>query len=159
MKFILGDKSLANLQQVHESLVDAVHIAIRVSAVDFGVHEGVRSMRRQREYVARGVSKTMDSKHMIQADDFAHAVDLVPYIDGQLRWEVKPCIEIAVAMHYACKTQNLSMTWGACWDSPFELLIGNARGLENEVNAYVDRRRAIGKTAFLDYPHYELREE
>ena len=46
--------------------------------MDFSVREGVRTPETQKEYVAKGVSKTMASKHLIQPDGYGHAVDLYP---------------------------------------------------------------------------------
>jgi len=62
-----------------------VERATEITSVDFAVHDGLRRIEEQREYVARGVSQTMASKHLPQADGYAHAVVLVPWIGGRLR--------------------------------------------------------------------------
>ena len=156
MTYSLGPKSRKELEGVHPDLVKVVNRAIELTAQDFSVHDGLRTLVEQREYVRRGVSKTMASKHMRQADNFGHAVDLVPYINGQLRWEWKPIFNIASAVHKAAAGLGVKLIWGGVWDRAFDVLPDDAKGLEQAVNAYVARRRGMGRTAFIDGPHWQL---
>lgn len=156
MSYGLGSKSRANLNGVHPNLVRVVERAIQITPQDFTVQEGLRTVATQRLYVQRGVSKTMNSKHLVQPDGFGHAVDLVPWINGQPRWEAIPCIHIAAAMRQAAKELQTKLTWGAVWDRDFDQLPEDFAGLQQAVNSYVTRRRGIGKSAFLDFPHYQL---
>ena len=156
MPHILGAKSRAELVGVHPDLIRVTERAIEITAQDFGVHDGLRTDAEQREYVRRGVSKTMASKHMKQADGFGHAVDLVPFINGQLRWEWKPIFVIASAVRAAAIELSVPLIWGGVWDRPFEQIPGSPKEIEQAVNSYVTRRRALGKTAFIDGPHYEM---
>lgn len=57
------------------------------SVADFGVHDGLRTEAKQREYVRTCASQTMDSLHRKQADGWGHAGDQLPFINGTLRWE------------------------------------------------------------------------
>lgn len=156
MAYSLGSRSLDELEGVHPKLVEVVKLAISVTNQDFSVHDGLRTIAEQREYVRRGVSKTMNSMHMKQPDGFGHAVDLVPYINGQLRWEWKPIFVIAAAVHYAATELEVPLTWGGCWDRAFLDLDPTPEGIEAAVNAYVARRRGLGKTAFIDGPHWQM---
>lgn len=156
MAFQLGPRSRAELAGVHPRLVAVVERAIARSAQDFTVHDGLRTEAEQREYVRRGVSKTMNSMHRKQADGFGHAVDLVPFINGQLRWEWRPIFHIAAAVHSAASEMGVPLVWGGVWDRPFGALSGTATGIEAALNAYVGRRRALGKTAFIDGPHFQM---
>ena len=156
MSYSLGAKSLAELTGVHPRLVAVVKRAIQLTDQDFSVHDGLRTEAEQREYVRRGVSKTMNSMHMKQRDGFGHAVDLVPYINGQLRWEWKPIFVIAAAVHAAALEVDVPLVWGGVWDRAFTDLTGTALGMEQAVNSYTARRRAMGKTAFIDGPHWQL---
>lgn len=156
MTYTLGSKSKTELAGVHPDLVRVVERAIGLTPQDFSVHDGLRTEAEQREYVRRGVSRTMNSMHMRQRDGFGHAVDLVPYINGQLRWEWKPIFHIAAAVHQAARELGVALTWGGVWDRAFADLPGDARGLEQAVNSYVSRRRGMGKTAFIDGPHWQL---
>lgn len=74
----LGKTSLQRLDGVHPNLVRVVRRAIEITAQDFSVNEGLRTLERQRRLVASGASQTLNSKHLKQADGFGHAVDLVP---------------------------------------------------------------------------------
>jgi peptidoglycan L-alanyl-D-glutamate endopeptidase CwlK len=156
MSYVLGAKSRAELAGVHPKLVQVVERAIQITQQDFAVHDGLRTEAEQREYVRRGVSKTMNSMHRKQADGFGHAVDLVPFINGQLRWEWKPIFAIASAVRQAAGFHGVKLIWGGVWDRPFEALEPLPNYMEQAVNAYVARRRGAGKTAFIDGPHFEL---
>lgn len=151
--FVLGAKSLATLVGVHPDLASLVKSAIGISEVDFGVHEGLRSIETQKTYVARGVSKTMNSKHLVQADGFGHAVDLVPYLDGQLRWEWPLIYPIAAAMQDAARAATIKIRWGGVWDRQILELQDGVDALRDEVQAYCQRHPGPD---FLDGPHMEL---
>lgn len=154
MTYQLGARSLAELEGVHTNQVAVVKTAITLTAQDFSVFDGLRTVAEQTEYVRTGVSKTMNSKHLPQPDGWGYAVDLVPYINGKLRWEMRPILIIAEAVHEAATNLGVPLRWGAVWDTPFLDL--ERADLENEVEAYKERRRAKGKKAFIDGPHFEL---
>jgi peptidoglycan L-alanyl-D-glutamate endopeptidase CwlK len=153
MAYALGKKSTAELQGVHPTLVRIVQRAIVLTVQDFSVHDGVRTLEEQREYVRRGVSKTMNSRHLPQADGHSHAVDLVPYINGQLRWEWGPIYNIAHAVDQAATELGVKLRWGAVWDRTMDQYGGSAAALKAEVEAYC--RRHPGPD-FIDGPHFEL---
>ena len=152
MSYVLGRKSLAELEGVEPRLVSVVKMAIRLTEQDFSVHDGIRTLKEQEEYVRRGVSKTMNSKHLAQPDGFGHAVDLVPYINGQLRWEWKPIYILMEAVKQSAIDHDVKLRWGGVWDRT----LNDLGDLEHEVESYVARRRAAGKRAFIDGPHVEL---
>lgn len=166
MTYILGAASRKEMAGVHPALDAIVNEAIKITSQDFSVHDGLRTEAEQRDYVKRGVSKTMNSKHMKQGDGFSHAVDLVPFINGKLRWEWKPIFVIAAAVRKALGMVNadrakagkapVKLIWGGVWDRDFASLADDPREMEKAVNSYVARRRALGKTAFIDGPHWEL---
>jgi peptidoglycan LD-endopeptidase CwlK len=152
--FQFGTKSEAELVDVRADLVAVTRRALQITPLDFAVFDGLRTDAEQAEYVRTGVSKTLKSRHLRQPDGFGHAVDLVPYINGKLRWEFRPCVLIAEAMHEAATELGTPLTWGAVWDLP--LLELNRSDLENEVERYKERRRARGKRAFIDAPHFQV---
>ena len=145
---ILGERSRQNLVGVHPDLVRVVERAIEVASQDFQVHDGVRSIDEQTALVASGASKTMDSRHLT-----GHAVDLVPVVNGKLRWEIIPCCAIAEAVRTAARDLDVRIRWGGCWDAAFDL---STSSTEDMVSGYVDRRKAQGKRALIDGPHFEL---
>ena len=100
------------------------------------------------ELVRRGVSKTMESRHVT-----GHAVDLVPYINRKLRWEWEPIYVIADAVRTAARELDTPIRWGGAWD---RLLTELDDTPEDIVQDYAERRRAQGRRPFLDGPHYEL---
>lgn len=157
MSFRLGIRSEEQLVGVHADLVRCVRLAITTTPVDFGAHDGLRTLEEQREYVRTGVSRTLASKHLPQADGQGHAVDLVPYINGKLRWEAAACLEIARAMREASTRYRVPLVWGAVWDRKLSEL--SPLFLEDEVEEYVARFRLENKRGpLVDYPHFQLGE-
>ncbi len=156
MSFSLSKASLAELNGVHPSLVAVVKRAITTTDVDFGVHDGLRSIETQRAYVARGVSWTMASKHRAQPDGFGHAVDLVPYINGKLRWEWPAIYPIAAAVWQAANELGIALRWGGPWIDMRDIKSGSPAAMKAAVEAYGARQRARGRKAFTDGPHFEL---
>ena len=146
--FKLGTASRRELRGVHPDLVAVVERAIQLTVQDFGVHDGTRTFAEQKENVARGVSQTLDSRHLS-----GHAVDLVPYINGKLRWELEPICHIADAVRMASKELNVPIRWGGAWDVAFS---ASSEPTDELVADYVTRRRQAGKKPFIDGPHYEL---
>lgn len=107
---------------VHPTLAFAVEMAIKETKQDFMVLEGVRTMKRQRELVAAGNSKTYKSYHL-----YGLAVDLVAYVNGKPTWEEKYYREIGRAMKKVIKKYNLPIDWGFelwGWDMPHFQLTG-----------------------------------
>jgi peptidoglycan L-alanyl-D-glutamate endopeptidase CwlK len=159
-RYVLGLRSRAKLNGVHPRLVEVVERAIQLTQQDFAVTDGVRTAEEQRKLVAKGASKTMNSKHRKQADGFGHAVDLVPWINGGPRWEWPPTYKVAAAMLKAAREKGVKLRWGGVWDKALDDLGGNgtdlAASLESEVQSYVKRRLKLGKRAFIDGPHFEL---
>lgn len=151
MSYRLGQKSEANLAGVHPGLVAVVRRAILITEIDFAVHEGLRTMERQRKLVATGASRTLDSYHLT-----GDAVDLVPYVDGSLRWEHALCNEVARAVREASGLVGVRLVWGRVWDT--ELFELDAEDLEGERGLYVERyQRLHGKKKWPldDGPHFQ----
>lgn len=153
MSFSLSDRSRAELQGVHPDLIWIVERAIALTDQDFCVHDGVRTVEEQKALVRSGASKTMNSRHLIRSDGFGHAVDLVPWINGQPRWEWKPVYLIAVAVRRAAVERGVALTWGGAWDRRLNDLPADAAGIEAAVKAYCARHPGPD---FIDGPHYEL---
>ena len=149
----LGTKSKQRLVGVHPDLVKVVHRAIQLSTQDFTVLEGVRSIETQREYVRKGASQTMDSRHLKGPQGYGRAVDLVPWAGGMPRWEWPLIYPIAEAMRQAAVELGVAIRWGGAWVSLNDMSPGGAK---RAVDAYVAARKAAKKSAFLDGPHYEL---
>ena len=121
MAFQLDARSLQRLQGVHPDLAKVIHRAAALSPIEFRVIEGLRTEKRQRELVASGASKTMNSRHLT-----GHAVDLAPTLDGDVRWDWPLFYPMAAAMQDAVNALGVAIVWGGTWpkfkDGPhFEL--------------------------------------
>ena len=147
-EFKLGKRSLEELKGVHSDLVAVVKCAIETTIQDFSVHDGIRTLEEQKILVKRGASQTLNSRHIT-----GHAVDLVPFINGKLRWEWNPIYNIAEAVRMVAKEKDIPIRWGGAWDV---VLTETDESPEDLVADYVARRRKAGKRAFNDGPHYEL---
>lgn len=112
MTYSFSAKSISRLAGVHPDLVKVVHRALQLSTVDFAVVEGLRTRGRQKELFAAGASKTLNSRHIT-----GHAVDLAPFIGGQIRWDWPPFYDIEKAMKAAAKELGVAVVWGGDWVS------------------------------------------
>lgn len=108
MPYILGKRSLDNLEGVHPHMQTIVHEAIKRTEQDFTVIEGLRTLSRQKELVAKGVSWTLNSRHLT-----GHAVDMVPYpITKHLKYPHVQWQDMADAMFAAANYHGYPLEWG-----------------------------------------------
>ncbi|WP_319557916.1 M15 family metallopeptidase [Thiomicrorhabdus sp.] len=126
MSYKLSKTSLSRLDGVHPDLVKVVIRAIAISRIDFGVAQGLRTYEQQIQLVAEGKSTTLNSKHLPQADGYAHAVDLFAFVDGKADWTYQNLRLIIQAMMTAAIEEGVQIKAGGLWrdflDSPhFEL--------------------------------------
>jgi peptidoglycan LD-endopeptidase CwlK len=108
--FKFSQRSENNLQGVNPDLVKLVRRVLEVSAVDFGITEGLRTAERQKEMVAGGHSQTMNSRHLT-----GHAVDVVAYVGSQISWEWSLYEQIAAAFKQASAELSIPVEWGGNW--------------------------------------------
>lgn len=149
MTFKLSKRSLDTLQGVNPALIAVVKRAIEITKVDFAVTEGVRTIARQKELVARGASQTMDSKHIS-----GNAVDLVAYIGSRISWELNLYDDIADAMAQAARELDVNIRWGGAWH--IADIASWSGSMQSAMDSYVDLRRSQGRRIFIDGPHFEL---
>lgn len=139
--FTFGKSSEQRLDGVHPDLVRVVRRALGYQVMDFSVMEGLRSFERQKQLVAEGASKTMDSKHLRQMDGSGHAVDLYPFPIDMAKVNKGSPVEIvrfgllAGLMMCAAQEEGVKIRWGADWDNDGQTL----------------------DHSFFDAPHFELR--
>ena len=152
--FKLSNRSLEKLEGVNPVLVDTVKEAIKLSSVDFGVIYGVRSLEEQKKLYESKRSQTMKSKHLIQPDGTAHAIDLMAYDGSDPSWEIVMYDDIADAMKAAAKETGAKIRWGAAWN--IDSITDWDRPMEDAMNNYIDVRRKQGRRPFIDGPHFEL---
>ena len=130
MPFFFGETSQANLVKVHPQLVRLLQFVLDLEVMDYSVVEGLRSLETQRGNVAAGRSQTMNSKHLMQDDGYAHAVDLYPHPINMQKVEEGDAREIsrfgvlnglmqasARLMPQLPGERNMRIRWGGDWDS------------------------------------------
>lgn len=149
--FKLSKRSKSRMNGIHSDLKRVALRAIQLSEIDFGISEGVRDLETQKEYVAKGVSRTMKSSHLKQWDGKGHALDVYAYVGGQVRWEMELYVKIAKAFQLAAVEEGVPLVWGGCW-----VTINSIGSLQRAQDRYIDRKRKAGKRPFLDGPHFEL---
>ena len=110
MAYRLSNRSWDRLAGVDPRLVGVVARAILITPVDFTVLEGRRSPERQRQLVAQGASKTLNSRHLT-----GHAVDLGAWVDGEVSWHWPLYDQIARAMKAAAQELAVPIEWGGDW--------------------------------------------
>lgn len=124
-------RSRQALLGVHPDLVLVVSRGLQYSPIDFAVTEGLRSMKRQRDLVAKGWSQTLRSKHLKQPDGFGHAIDVMAVgdldadgdIDSQdksITWVRHHYARIAEAMKRASAELQIPIRWGGDFKSFFD---------------------------------------
>jgi peptidoglycan L-alanyl-D-glutamate endopeptidase CwlK len=107
-----GARSLKNLTGIHPDLRRVMDRALQESPIDFTVIEGLRTLARQRQLVAKGASQTLNSRHLT-----GHAVDIMPLVNGVLRWDWPLYHRIAPAVKLAAQTEGVPIEWGGGWRS------------------------------------------
>lgn len=123
----LGRQSTERLKGVHPALSKIVHDVMSLQVMDFSVAEGLRSIDRQKELYASGKTRTMNSKHIVQADGFGHAVDLYPYPiqlfacdNPSHKNHTREIVRFGVLaglMLSCAKRDNIRIVWGADWNA------------------------------------------
>lgn len=108
----LSERSLKSLEGVHADLVKVVKRADELCDVEFVVTEGLRSMKRQRQLMAAGATRTLNSRHIT-----GHAIDLAAIVDGEVRWDWPLYDLISKAMLAAAKELGVPVIWGGSWRS------------------------------------------
>lgn len=140
MKYRFSQRSLNNMQGIHPDLVRVIHRAMSWQIMDFSIVEGLRTRERQTDLVARGVSKTMNSKHLVQADGYGHAFDAYPYpinMQAVHNHNVKEIARFGVLsgiIKSAALIEGVQIINGMDWD-------GDGETLDH---------------TFFDAPHYQL---
>lgn len=110
--FALSPRSIERMAGIHPDLFRVVQRAIQITEVDFGMTQGLRTIEQQRQYVAEGKSRTMNSRHLT-----GHAVDLVAYRNGKVSWTASDYVPIARAMIEAARELGVAIVWGGDWAS------------------------------------------
>ena len=106
----MNARSEKALVGVHPDLVAVVRRAAEIMPGGFIITEGMRTKERQRELFAKGLSKTMNSRHLVGL-----AVDFAPLIDGDVTWKWSAFKPVADAFKQAAAELKTLIVWGGDW--------------------------------------------
>jgi peptidoglycan LD-endopeptidase CwlK len=131
MTYRFSYASKLRLYAVHPDLVRVAQRALLISPHDFAITEGIRTIERQTELKAKGFSHTLDSKHLMQSDGWAHAIDVVAvgdlngdghvdHRDLALEWDRGVYTEIAEAFQQASAELGIAIRWGGAFHDFFD---------------------------------------
>lgn len=108
--FSFSKASLDKMNGVNPKLVNLMKEAIKNSPYDFGITEGIRTLKRQKELLAQGKTKTLKSYHLV-----GKAVDIKVYVNGEVTWDFKYYKEVANHIKEVAKKLGYVITWGGDW--------------------------------------------
>jgi len=107
---MLNERSLKALVGVHPDLVAVAKRAAELMPGGFILTEGLRTKERQRELFAKGLSKTMNSRHLVGL-----AVDFAPLIDNEVTWKWAACQRVAKVFKQSAAELKIPIVWGGDW--------------------------------------------
>jgi len=124
---MLNERSLKALVGVHPDLVAVVRRAAELMPGGFIITEGMRTKERQRVLFAKGLSKTLNSRHLYGlAVDFAPLIDTDGDGDKEVTWKTPAFLPVIKAFRQAADELKVPIVSGSEWKT------------------------------FKDYPHIEL---
>lgn len=117
-----SSRSEGNMRGVHPDLVTVMRMALRISRVDFGVTQGVRTKKQQQEKLIARKTNTMNSRHVVESNQcgYACAIDVAAYIAGAPTWEWHQYEKIARAVFRAAIALGIQVEWGGFWKFPHD---------------------------------------
>jgi peptidoglycan L-alanyl-D-glutamate endopeptidase CwlK len=106
----IDPRSASRMVGVHIDLRRVIYRAAEITPIDFIVTEGLRDLDRQKQLMAAGASKTLNSRHLT-----GHAVDLAARLDGEIRWDWPLYHKLADAVKEAARLEGVPIEWGGDW--------------------------------------------
>lgn len=122
----LNARSINNLRNVDEKLKSLVSLAATridqdLPGYSFIVTSGLRTLEEQKELYKKGLTKTMNSKHLT-----GNAIDIAVQINEKITWNFAEYKKVADLFKQCARDLNVNIVWGGDWitfkDGPhFEL--------------------------------------
>ena len=110
--YLFGTKSEKRLSDLETRMADVCRLALRYSKVDFSINETIRTIEQQQLNVDKGVSWTLESKHLANENNLSEAVDIYPWVDGKTSHRKEHYNEISKAMFRAAIELGVQIKWG-----------------------------------------------
>ena len=104
----LTDRDRQRLAGVHPDLVRVIEAARLRSP--FIITEGLRTAARQRELMAAGATRTLNSRHLT-----GHAVDVAVLVAGEVRWDWPLYVRLSEVVKGVAAAEGVPITWGGDW--------------------------------------------
>lgn len=117
-----GSRSKRRLRGVDTKLINVLNEVVK--HYDITILEGLRTKTKQKELVAKGASKTMNSKHLE-----GKAVDIAPYPIPEWK-HTKEFVFMAGRVMQEADRLGVNIRWGGDWNR-------NDRTSDNKFNDYV----------------------
>lgn len=119
---MLNERSIERLKGVHPHLVTIIRRAADMlpqvdKDLSFQVIEGVRTLDRQKQLVAQGASRTLNSRHIPAANGLGHAVDIAIYVGDRISWEFPLYKKVSEVIKKAAGEVGHPVEWGGDWQS------------------------------------------
>ena len=109
--FKFGKGSLEKLETVHPDLKLVMNEVIKLTPIDFGITEGMRSLERAEQLKADGLSKVGSKSLHCQGK----AVDIACYDKGKVTWELEYYEAVASVVGEVCEILDIKIRWGGSW--------------------------------------------
>lgn len=109
--FKFGSGSLEKLETVHPDLKLVMQETIKLTPIDFGITEGLRSLERAEQLKADGLSKVGAKSLHCQGK----AVDIVCYDNGKVTWDLEYYEAVAGVVGEVSEILDIKIRWGGSW--------------------------------------------
>lgn len=111
--FKFGKGSLEKLNTVHPDLKLVMQEVIKLTPIDFGITEGIRSLERAEQLKSDGLSKVGSKSKHCQGK----AVDIVCYDNGKVTWDLDFYEAVAQVVGEVSELLDISIRWGGSWQT------------------------------------------
>jgi peptidoglycan L-alanyl-D-glutamate endopeptidase CwlK len=117
MSFKFSQRSLDNLLECEDDLMNVACLALKYSPYDFGITCGLRTIEEQKELVKNGKSQAMKSRHLPNDKGLSEALDIVVYVNGGAVWGIRYYRKVAQAFFRAAIELGVQIEWGGLWET------------------------------------------
>lgn len=111
----LSDAQLKRMARAHPDLQKIIKRAAEITSVPFTILQADRTLAQQKANVAKGVSWTMRSRHLIGPDGMVYAVDIAPLAGGKVSWSWPLYHKLAPIIKQAALDVGIPVEWGGDW--------------------------------------------